>query len=153
MQPSLASGIWPATNLILHSWYAQAAWAALIAAQAIKAASGFLTRRHLTWDTYLDMPVTLTQEQAPGTGTPVIRMTLTGEPAPEGLCCPVRVSAPAGAVHSALPGRMALAAGLGRPAELPCSRRCYPAGEIPRRTGRRKRIRVSSSAAARSKAG
>jgi len=39
-----------------------------------------LTRKHLTWGIYLDMPVALTPGQAPGTGTRIIRMTLTGEP-------------------------------------------------------------------------
>jgi len=80
MQPSLASGIWPAASLILHSGYALAALAALIAAQAITATIDFLTRRHLTWGTYLDMPVALTSGQEPGTRTPIIRTTLTREP-------------------------------------------------------------------------
>ena len=48
MQPSLASGIWPAATLLLHSGYVLAAGAALIAALAITAASVCLTRKHLT---------------------------------------------------------------------------------------------------------
>src|ERR1017187_8123934 len=80
MQPSLASRTWPAASLILHSGYVQAAGAALIAALAITAASVLLTRKHLTWGIYLDMPVGLIPEQAPGTGTRIIRLTLTGEP-------------------------------------------------------------------------
>ena len=56
MQPSLASGIWPAATLLLHSGYVLAAGAALIAALAITAASVCLTRKHLTWGVYLDMP-------------------------------------------------------------------------------------------------
>ena len=80
MQPSLASGIWPAATLLLHSGYVLAAGAALIAALAITAASVCLTRKHLTWGVYLDMPVALISQQAPGTGTRTLRITLTGEP-------------------------------------------------------------------------
>ena len=57
MQPSLASGIWPAATLLRHSGYVLAAGAALIAALAITAAFVCLTRKHLTWGVYLDMPV------------------------------------------------------------------------------------------------
>ncbi len=80
MQPSLASGIWPAATLLLHSGYVLAAGAALIAALAITAASVCLTRNHLTWGVYLDMPVALISQRAPGTGTRTLRITLTGEP-------------------------------------------------------------------------
>jgi hypothetical protein len=51
---------------------------ALLAALAITAVVGFLARKRLAWETWIDMPVGLTTSQA--AGTQVLSQVLMGEP-------------------------------------------------------------------------
>ena len=74
-----APAVSAAATPVIHSGYVQAAAATLLlAALAITAATGFLARKRLVGETWLDMPVGLTSVLTAGTETP--SQLLLGEP-------------------------------------------------------------------------
>jgi hypothetical protein len=66
--------------MVLHSGYALAAGAALAAAAAICAVIVLLSRKRITWETCLDIPVGLAAGQPGGTGTAMSCTIVFGEP-------------------------------------------------------------------------
>ena len=74
-----APAVSAAATPVIHSGYVQAAAATLLlAAPAITAVTGFLARKRLVGETWLDMPVGLTAVLKAGTETP--SQLLLGEP-------------------------------------------------------------------------
>ena len=65
---------------VLHSGYAQAVGAALLAVLVIMPVTAFLIRKRVAWDVYLDMSVGLTPTQALGTDTGMTCEMLLGHP-------------------------------------------------------------------------